>query len=191
MAAPATSRKARAASPSSAARPAAGEPAPELTALGQAFRRVFRAVSSMRGRDTHLGEGELSHAQFELLIELEERGELPAGELATAARMAPASVTRMLDHLAACGHVQRIRSPHDGRVVVSRLTPRGRRAITAKRSIWKRRWEQALGELPARELRAATAVLERLGAMLEEAPPSAGRAGAACAPPPGRKTALR
>ena len=61
----------------------AGEPSCPSCAL--AFRHVFRAVNRLRGRDTHLGGAELSHAQFELLIELDERGELPAGELALAA----------------------------------------------------------------------------------------------------------
>ena len=72
----------------------------------------FAACSRLRGRDTHLGGSELSHAQFELLIELHERGPLPAGELATAAQLTPATVTQMLDHLAASGHVERARSEH-------------------------------------------------------------------------------
>jgi DNA-binding MarR family transcriptional regulator len=116
----------------------------ELTELGKAFRRVFRSLSRLRGRDTHLGGSELSHAQFELLIELHERGELPAGELALAARLAPGTVTQMLDHLAESGHVERVRLETDRRVVVSRLTAQGRRKIEAKREAWQSRWEQAL-----------------------------------------------
>jgi MarR family transcriptional regulator, organic hydroperoxide resistance regulator len=142
----------------------------ELTELGLAFRRVFRSLNRLRGRDTHLGGEELSHAQFELLIELSERGELPAGELATAARLTPGTVTQMLDHLADCGHVERVRSEIDRRVVVSRLTPQGRRKIEAKRKAWQSRWEQALTGVEIAELRAATRVLERLGAMVEDAP---------------------
>ncbi|MGP0102606.1 MAG: MarR family winged helix-turn-helix transcriptional regulator [Solirubrobacteraceae bacterium] len=155
---------------------AAAPPAPpatreaQLTDLGMAFRRVFRSFNRLRGRDTHLGASELSHAQFELLIELHERGELAAGELATAARLTPATVTQMLDHLAEQGHVERVRSQTDRRVVVSRLTRQGRRAIEAKREAWKSRWEQALAGLEIDELRAATRVLERLAAMVEDAP---------------------
>jgi MarR family transcriptional regulator, organic hydroperoxide resistance regulator len=150
----------------------------QLTELGMAFRRVFRSFNRLRGRDTHLGGAELSHAQFELLIELYERGELPAGELAAAARLTPATVTQMLDHLAECGHVERVRSQVDRRVVVSRLTRQGRRKIEAKREAWQSRWEQALAGVEIDELRAATRVLERLGAMVEDAP-----AGAACEAP--------
>ncbi len=146
------------------------EPSPELTELGLAFRRVFRSFNRLRGRDTHLGANELSHAQFELLIELSERGELPAGELATAARLTPATVTQMLDHLAEQGHVERVRSETDRRVVVSRLTPQGKRKIDAKRKAWQSRWEQALEGVDTQELRAATRVLERLAAMVENVP---------------------
>jgi DNA-binding MarR family transcriptional regulator len=142
----------------------------QLTDLGMAFRSVFRGFSRLRGRDTHLGASELSHAQFELLSELHERGELPAGELASAARLTPATVTQMLDHLAEQGHVERVRSQTDRRVVVSRLTRQGRRAIEAKRAAWKSRWEQALEGVDADELRAATRVLQRLGTMVDDVP---------------------
>jgi DNA-binding MarR family transcriptional regulator len=158
-------------SPTSTAQPV--EPAEareaQLIELGMAFRRVFRTLSRLRGRDTHLGGGELSHAQFELLIELYERGELPAGELAAAARLTPATVTQMLHHLADCGHVERVRSQIDRRVVVSRLTRQGRRKIEAKREAWQSRWERALAGVELDELRAATRVLERLGAMVDDA----------------------
>jgi DNA-binding MarR family transcriptional regulator len=141
-----------------------------MSDLGTAFKGVFRTLNRLRGRDTHLAGAELSHAQFELLIELDERGGLPAGELAAAARLTPATVTQMLDHLAACGHVERVRSETDRRVVVSRLTPQGKRKIEAKRRAWKERWEQALRDVSPEELVAATRVLERLAAMLEESP---------------------
>jgi MarR family transcriptional regulator, organic hydroperoxide resistance regulator len=143
-----------------------------LRELGLAFRRVCRTVGRLRGRDTHLGGAEISHAQFELLIELEERGGLPAGELAAAARLSPGTVTQMLDHLAGCGHVERVRSETDRRVVVSRLTPQGRGKIEAKRRAWSERWETALEGLQEEELMAATRVLQRLAMMLEETSPA-------------------
>ncbi|HSZ12513.1 MAG TPA: MarR family transcriptional regulator [Solirubrobacteraceae bacterium] len=152
---------------------AEGEPAPreeQLRELGLAFRHTFRVLSRLRGRDTHLGGEELSHAQFELLIELRERGELSAGDLAAAARLTPATVTQMLDHLADSGHVERARSPTDRRVVVTRLTPKGANKIEAKRAAWQSRWEQALAGVDADDLRGATRVLQRLAAMFEQAP---------------------
>src|SRR5258705_4775135 len=115
---------------------------PDLLELGTVFSRVARALKRLRGRDTHLGGSELSHAQFELLGELYERGELPAGELAAAAALAPGTVTQMLDHLADSGQVERVRSETDRRVVVTRLTDQGRGKIEAKREAWRERWEE-------------------------------------------------
>jgi MarR family transcriptional regulator, organic hydroperoxide resistance regulator len=145
-------------------------PSPELTALGLAFRHLFRAVSRMRGRDTHLAGGELSHAQFELLIELDERGQLSAGELALAARISPANVTQMLDGLVESGYVARARSDSDRRVVLAALTALGRARVGAKRAAWTERWERALSDVSPRELKAATKVLERLGEMFDQGP---------------------
>ncbi len=142
--------------------------AAELTELGLAFRSVFRSLSRLRGRDTHLAGTELSHAQCELLFELHERGGLSAGELATAAQLTPATVTQMLEHLADSGHVERARLERDRRVVISRLTVRGRREIEAKRERWQSRWEQALADVDADELRSATRVLTRLRAIFED-----------------------
>jgi DNA-binding MarR family transcriptional regulator len=145
-------------------------PSAELTALGQAFRHLFRAVSRMRGRDTHLVGGELSHAQFELLLELDERGDLSAGELAVAARISPATVTQMLDGLADWGYVERKRSESDRRMVIAALTAQGRARVEAKRAAWQERWERALAGVSTRDLKAATKVLERLGEMFAEGP---------------------
>ena len=156
----------------------AGDEQPETTREAQTehlravFRELFRSFNRLRGRDTHLGVGELSHAQFELLMELADRGPLPAGELAGAARLTPGTVTQMLDHLAAEGHVERVRSQTDRRVVVSRLTAQGRRRIEAKRRAFSERWELALAGVGSEELRAATNVLQRVCAMLEDAPPT-------------------
>lgn len=168
----ATTRQ-RSASPSALAEPpVAPDDAREahLLELARAFKRVFRAFSSLRGRDTHLGAGQLSHAQLELLLELYERGELSAGQLACAAHLTPATVTQMLEHLAACGQVERTRSGEDRRVVVTRLTPQGRRKVKARRDAWRRRWQEALADVPEEELRAATHVLERLYAVFATEP---------------------
>jgi DNA-binding MarR family transcriptional regulator len=163
-----TSPRPRAKTVESETGPLQADPAPELTALGLAFRHLFRAVSRMRGRDTHLAGGDISHAQFELLIELDERGELSAGELASAARIAPASVTQMLDGLLESGHVERTRSDSDRRVVLVRLTKLGQARVAAKRAAWRERWERALSDVSPREMRAATKVMQRLGAIFEE-----------------------
>jgi DNA-binding MarR family transcriptional regulator len=143
----------------------------DLDSLAKSFKRVFRTLRRLRGRDTHLAGEDVSHAQFELLTELYERGPLPAGELAVAAQISPATVTQMLDHLASSGHVERTRSVADRRIVVTRLTALGRRKVQDKRALWRTRWQQALSDLSAEELRVAAQVLDRLGSMFDETPP--------------------
>jgi DNA-binding MarR family transcriptional regulator len=149
---------------------AAADPRAErLAELGKSFKRAYRSLRSLRGRDTHLLPGKISHAQYELLAELHERGPLPSGELACIAGLSPAAVSQMLDHLAAEGHVERVRSTTDRRIVVTKLTRRGRRQIEARRKLWGGRWEQALEGLDDEELRIAAAVLERIGNVFDEA----------------------
>jgi DNA-binding MarR family transcriptional regulator len=149
-----------------------------LLELGKAFRRVFRALGRLRGRDTHLIGSEVSHAQMELMIELSERGPLSARDLAAAAQLTPATVTQMLDHLAESGHVQRTRGAEDRRVVVTSLTPQGEEKVQSKRAVWQARWQQALAGVDVEELRVATHVLERLGAVFADTLPDAGCEGA-------------
>jgi MarR family transcriptional regulator, organic hydroperoxide resistance regulator len=156
------------------ARSATGKWEAQLDDLSKAFRLVFRGVRRLRGRDTHLLGSEVSHAQFELLIELYERGPLPAGELANAAELTPATVTQMLDHLAEAGHVARTRTEADRRVVVSELTSQGQRKVKEKRAVWHGRWEEVLADVDAEELRVATRVLERISAVFDDQPDTDG-----------------
>jgi DNA-binding MarR family transcriptional regulator len=142
----------------------------ELLDLGKAFRRVFRSLRRLRGRDTHLIGSEVSYAQMELLIELSERGPLSAGDLAAAAQLTPATVTQMLDHLAASGHVERTRSDADRRVVVTCLSAQGEDKVRAKRAVWQERWERILADVNAEDLRVTTRVLQRLNAVFEDVP---------------------
>jgi DNA-binding MarR family transcriptional regulator len=71
----------------------------------------------------------------------------------------------MLDHLAQCGHVERVRSQVDRRVVRSRLTAQGREKIEAKRALWRGRWEQELAGVSTSDLAVAADVLTRLSAV--------------------------
>ena len=149
--------------------------APELTAsreeavteLRGAFRQAFRRLRTLRGRDTHRGD-EIGHAQFELLVELCTQGPLNAGELAEAVGASAATVSGMLDNLCAAELVERSRSESDRRLVVVRLTRRGRRKVEARKALWRRRWDDALEGVDANELRIAARVLDRIGDIFVE-----------------------
>jgi DNA-binding MarR family transcriptional regulator len=129
--------------------------------LGRAFRRAFRALRSLRGRDTHHGD-EVGHAQFELLFELFVGGPMHAGELAAAVEASAATVSGMLDHLSEADLIERTRSESDRRIVVVKLTRRGRRKVEARKAIWQRRWQEALEGIDDEELQIAGRVLERI-----------------------------
>lgn len=141
-----------------------------LTDLGLAFRHAYRSLRRLRGRDTHLGEGEIGHAQFELMVDLRDRGPLSASELSAAAGLSPATTSQMLDHLAERGQVERVRSETDRRVVVTKLTPAGRRRLEARKAMWRARWLEALEGVEEEELRVAARVLERIGDVFDEPP---------------------
>jgi DNA-binding MarR family transcriptional regulator len=132
-----------------------------VTELGTAFKGAFRSLRSLRGRETHRGD-EIGHAQFELLIELYASGPMHAGELAEAVSASAATVSGMLDGLSEAELIERTRSESDRRIVVIKLTRRGRRKVEARKAVWQRRWQEALEGLDDDELRVAARVLERI-----------------------------
>ncbi len=143
------------------------ERAAAVSELGVAFRRAFRSLRSLRGRDTHRGD-EVGHAQFELLIELYARGPMNAGELADAVEASAATVSGMLDRLCEDDLVERSRSEEDRRLVVVKLTRRGRRKVEARKALWQRRWQEALEGVDDEELRVAARVLGRISGIFCE-----------------------
>jgi DNA-binding MarR family transcriptional regulator len=150
--------------------PAAGEPAAEPLDphddLGRAFKAAMAAVRRLRGRETHR-PGDLSYAQYSLLFSLAGGGVRSARELAELADLSPATVTQMLDHLAAAGLVTRVRSDEDKRIVLTSLTERGCEVIEARRASMEPRWRAALTEFSDAELQTAAAVLDRLRELFE------------------------
>lgn len=147
--------------PDGTAPPVTVEREAAVAELGRAFRRAFRSLRSLRGRDTHCGD-EIGHAQFELLIELYANGPMHAGELAEAIEASAATVSGMLDGLSEADLIERTRSDSDRRIVVVTLTRRGRRKVEARKAVWQRRWQEALEGLDDEELRVAARVLERI-----------------------------
>lgn len=156
--------------------------------LGRSFKAAIAAVRKLRGRETHR-PGELSFAQYSLLFGLGEGGELSAGELAVAADVSAATVTQMLDSLAAAELVQRARSERDKRVVLISLTQRGSELVAERRARFELRWRRALAAFSDDELLTAAAVLDRLRDMFddvaaEQQPPGEAPPAVVSAPPP-------
>jgi DNA-binding MarR family transcriptional regulator len=138
-----------------------------LARLGSAFKGAMASIRRLRGRDTHR-PGELGFAQYQLLACLAERNELPAGELALAADLSPATVTQMLDGLAEMGLVERTRSDRDRRVVTCTLTTHGRELIMERRARFEQSWHEALAQFSTRDLTTAAAVITRLRTLFDD-----------------------
>jgi DNA-binding MarR family transcriptional regulator len=135
--------------------------------LGQAFKAAMAAVRRLRGRETHRPGG-LSNAQYSLLFGLAGQcGEMSSRDLAAAADLTPATVTQMLDSLAAAGLVERTRSERDKRVVLTTLTERGQGLIDEHRARVEPRWRASLEGFSDADLLTAAAVLRRLAAYFE------------------------
>jgi DNA-binding MarR family transcriptional regulator len=84
----------------------------------------IRRVMSRAGADHLLGSG-LTMQQFRVVMLLSQDGPLPHSELAHALGVSLASVTGLVDRLAARGIVERTPSPADGRVRLAGLTAQG------------------------------------------------------------------
>lgn len=132
-----------------------------LDELRVAFGAMLAAERRLRGREGHVADG-LSLSHFRMLTCLLDADGLPAGRLAAAADLTPASTTQMLDLLEARGMVVRERDAMDRRVVVARLTDEGRELTVARRESFRALWVETLGDLDDRELAAGVQVLQRV-----------------------------
>ncbi len=149
--------------------PSGHDPEAEAAAqqLSRAFKGALAALRRMRGREIH-GPGQLSDAQYGVLFCLREAEHMSSGEIAVAADLSPASVTEMLEGLAQAGLVERTRSERDRRVVLSRLTPRGRELVEARHATFVPRFRAAMDRFTPEELQTAAAVLDSLRQMFDE-----------------------
>jgi DNA-binding MarR family transcriptional regulator len=135
--------------------------------LSRAFKGAIAAVRRLRGRDTHRLDG-LSYAQYSLLFGLAENDRMSSRELGVAAELSPATVTQMLDSLEAAGLVERVRSDHDKRVVLTSLTERGRGLVAERRATFEPKWRAALADFDDEQLLTAAAILDRLRTVFED-----------------------
>jgi MarR family transcriptional regulator, organic hydroperoxide resistance regulator len=139
-----------------------------LAGMREEFGGMLGAERRLRGRDQQRGGEELTTAHVRALFALGAREEATAGQIAEAARLSPGSVTGMLDDLERAGIVTRIRSADDRRRVLVTLTDHGRTVLGKRRRRWAKRWEDAMADVPERDLEAAADVMRRIGAMLDE-----------------------
>jgi DNA-binding MarR family transcriptional regulator len=131
-------------------------------AVYDAYRNIDRNLRRLRGRESHMRDGHLGQARYEVLNILSEVQPTSAGELATAAGLTAASISRMLDPLVTEGVVHRVRSETDRRVVMVALTDKGSKLVAARRAYWSDRWATALDGASEADLEATIGVMRRI-----------------------------
>jgi len=148
---------------------APGERASALAAMREEFGALLGAERRLRSRDQHRkGEGVLTSAHVRALFALGNHEEATAGQIAESARLSPGAVTGMLDELEEAGIIGRVRCQDDRRRVLVHLTEEGSKVLDRKRKVWAGRWDEALADVPERDLAVAGEVMRRIAAMLDE-----------------------
>jgi DNA-binding MarR family transcriptional regulator len=130
---------------------------------------VMLMGADRRRRDRVTRSEDLSHTHLRALFLLLRQGEATAGALARAADLNPASVTAMIDQLQHRGLVERRRHAADRRVCLVTLTDSGESLVTAEERRTATRLHGLLEGISDEELRAATRVLDRLTALMDDA----------------------
>ena len=134
-----------------------------------AWDEFFAAVRRARGRAAQrVKPGTLSLAQFQLLASFDQEQEMSVSELALAGGVAKPTATRMLAGLERDGIVERHGSDVDRRSVLVRLTPKGRRMLTAKRDLITAKQLAIYESLSTTERRQAESILRRLAVAMED-----------------------
>ncbi|GEC08595.1 hypothetical protein SSP24_62500 [Streptomyces spinoverrucosus] len=137
--------------------------ADDPAALQEALAGFVRAFGLHQPETTPCGQ-QISVSEAHALGELAQEGELRQVELTRRLRLQKSTVSRLVTQLSARGWVERAPAPDDGRGVVLRLTPSGRRAAQNLAQARRERFSQLLEAIPAHE---RAGVLHALDVMVE------------------------
>lgn len=131
---------------------------------------ITRVQQLLHQRIDDLLRPDLTFARYEILMLLvfSRRGALPMSVIGSRLQVHAASVTSAVDRLERDGYVTRERGESDGRRVLGRITPAGRRRAKAATEILNREVFDDVG-LPTSTARKVTADLDRVRAHLGDA----------------------
>ena len=121
---------------------------------------LMGAERRLRARDQQ--GRHLTSSQLRALFALDGKDAVPAGQLARAADLNPATITAMLDSLARNGIIERHPDPDDRRVILVSLTEAGQDLMAERRERWFALWHEHLGDLSPEELDFAVDVIRRV-----------------------------
>jgi DNA-binding MarR family transcriptional regulator len=133
--------------------------------LADTVARLRRAMrKAARGADP---ANPLSVAQLELLSSIAEQPGARPGRLARTLRLAPNSVTTLVNGLQARGLVTKTHSTEDARAIALELTEAGRAAVTRWHALNTSIVESALATLDPRHQRALATALPALHELVQ------------------------
>lgn len=134
--------------------------------LRSALRELLAAQRRLRGREAQRPAA-LSFSQYAVLRVLADGESHSSGELALAADVSPASVTRLLDGLERGGVVARVRDGADRRRVGVRITETGRGVLVEKDGAIHAAWEEVLADAEPAEIAGVAAALRRMATLFD------------------------
>ena len=147
-------------------------PTPTHTADGSTASRLRFAVARMARLLRQQDQTGYGPSVTAALATIDKHGPMTLGEVAARERVAPPSITKLVEKLVAAGLVSRETDPNDRRSSLVRVTRQGRRLLDTSRTK-RTEWLAArLAELDADErarLDAAMDVLEKIIAVPEPA----------------------
>ncbi|HEX3901105.1 MAG TPA: MarR family transcriptional regulator [Mycobacteriales bacterium] len=138
-----------------------------LDPLRRAVGSLLAADRRLRSRDQQRRGDTLTNSHLRALHVLTHEERATAGALAKAADLNPASVTAMVDQLEMRGLVSRHRDGHDRRQCWITLTDAGREQVEEKERYWRTRMAETFADVSRKDLRAATAIIERLALVMQ------------------------
>ncbi|MDQ0846380.1 MULTISPECIES: MarR family winged helix-turn-helix transcriptional regulator [unclassified Streptomyces] len=141
--------------------------ADDPAALQEALGNFVRAFGLHQPETTPCGQP-LSVSEAHALGELGQEGELRQVELTRRLRLQKSTVSRLVTQLSTRGWVERAPAPDDGRGVVLRLTPAGRRAAQNLAQARRERFSRLLESIPAHERAGVLHALDVMAEALDE-----------------------
>lgn len=111
----------------------------------------------------HAALPHVASAEFEVMEVLFAQGVQRASAISEALSLAPSTLTRYCDQLAALGLITRERAPQDRRETLIDLTRKGRNAVKTILSAQQAAYAARLGSLKAADRRLVVQALRRIG----------------------------
>ena len=147
-------------------------PAPSNLAVSQdlsnetlrALRRILRATE-LGGRQIASTTG-LTPSQLLVLQEIGRQPDTIPSAVAAALQFSQATITSLVDRLAATGLVERQRSDHDKRQILLRVTPKGQSVLARAPDILQEQFRDRFAVLATWEQAMILAALGRLSELL-------------------------